>query len=157
PKPQNSYLLLHDLFLIDLNYKQLSIKPSQDLYIYNQLQGKMTKGAFLFSVIMFLAVLGCTNEPNSAVDVALDNLYDSPMIIHSRTMPLMGQVESLRSRLQDERHVVINSDTNRFRKVNRLLSELNKAEDAMFTWMNGFNPDTITNMEEKLNYIKSEL
>lgn len=117
----------------------------------------MTKSALLFSVIMFWAVLGCKNEPKSADDVAYDNFYDSVMIIHDRTMPLMGQLESLRSRLQDERRVVINSDANRFRKVNRLLSELNKAEDAMFTWMNGFNPDTIANMEEKINYIKSEL
>lgn len=139
-----------------LNYEYFSSKPSRNLYIYNQIGGKMTKQATILLAMLFLIVLACQNEPKSAAEQEYDNYYDSVMLIHDRTMPMMGHLEELRTQLQEERRAVINADPNRYRKVVNLLGELNKAEDAMFTWMNEFNPDSIPS-EQKLNYIKSEL
>lgn len=116
----------------------------------------MTKQATILSAILFLIVLACQNEPKSAAEQEYDAYYDSIMLIHDRTMPMMGHLEELRTQLQEERQKVINSDSNRYRKVINLLGELNKAEDAMFTWMNEFNPDSIA-ADQKLNYIKGEL
>ncbi len=116
----------------------------------------MTKWTLIFLPIAFLTLLACQGEKKSEADIQYDLYYDSIMVIHDRTMPLMSKIESLRDQLKKERKVAINEDSNKFRKINRLLGELNKAEDAMFDWMNGFNPDSIS-ADQKLNYIQSEL
>ncbi|MBY5959050.1 hypothetical protein KUV50_12940 [Membranicola marinus] len=115
----------------------------------------MTQKTLLFFSMAIWAVFACQGEKKSEAEIQYDLYYDSIMVIHDRTMPLMSKIEDLRGQLKKERKDVINSDPNTFRKINRLLGELNKAEDAMFDWMNGFKPDTVAE-DQKLNYIKSQ-
>lgn len=115
----------------------------------------MTKRALIFLSIAFWGLLACQGEKKTEAEVQYDLYYDSIMVIHDRTMPLMSKIENLRDQLKKERKVAINADANKFRKINSMLGELNKAEDAMFDWMNGFNPDSVS-ADQKLNYIKSQ-
>ncbi len=116
----------------------------------------MTKQVTIIFALFFLFASACQNDPKSAAEQEYETYYDSVMLIHDRTMPMMGHLENLRNQLQEERRNVINTDSNRYRKVVNLLGELNKAEDAMFTWMNEFDPDAV-NPEQKVAYIQSEL
>lgn len=116
----------------------------------------MTKWALIFLPIAFWGLMACQGEKKSEADIQYDTYYDSIMVIHDRTMPLMSKIESLRAQLKKDRKIAINADANQFRKINGLLGDLNKAEDAMFDWMNGFNPDSIAT-DQKLNYIQSQL
>lgn len=114
------------------------------------------KWALIFLPVLFTGMLACQSEKKSEAEIQYEIYYDSIMVIHDNTMPLMGKIESLRDQLKKERKVAINSDANQLRKINNLLGDLNKAEDAMFDWMNGFKPDSVQE-DERLNYIKSEL
>lgn len=116
----------------------------------------MTKTGILFTILGIGLIWACQNEPRSEADIQYDHYYDTIMLIHDRTMPLMGKIENLRSQLKKERQAVINTDANRYRKVLNLLGELNKAENAMFTWMHGFKPDSVA-QDDRLNYIQLQL
>lgn len=116
----------------------------------------MTKRVALFAALIFVVILACQNDPESVAEREYNTYYDSVMLIHDRTMPMMGHLENLRAQLKEERRAVINADTNRYRKVLNLLGELNKAEDAMFAWMHEFDPDSV-DPDQKLDYIKNEL
>lgn len=110
----------------------------------------------LFLTLIFFSFLACQNNSKTDGEIQYELYYDSIMVIHDRTMPMMSKIESLREELKKERNKVINEDRNKYLKITNLLGELNKAEDAMFSWMNGFNPDSVT-PEQKLEYIQSEL
>lgn len=116
----------------------------------------MAKWALFILPVIFVGIMACQGDQKSEADIQYDLYYDSIMVIHDRTMPLVGKIESLREQLKKERKVEINRDANKLRKINNLLGDLNKAEDSMFDWMNGFNPDSVQT-DDKLNYIKSEL
>ena len=78
------------------------------------------------------------------------------MVIHDWTMPLMGKIDNLREKLKQERKLALNTNAKKYLEINNLLSELNRAEDSMFDWMNGFKPDSIP-VEERNQYIQMEL
>ncbi len=116
----------------------------------------MTKLVYIFLSLILFGITACQSEKKSDVDQEYELYYDSIMVIHDRTMPLMSKIENLREQLKQERKVALNSDAKNYLKINNLLAELNKAEDSMFDWMNGFNPDSIPD-DKKRQYIQTEL
>ncbi len=116
----------------------------------------MMKWALIFIPVLFAGMVACQSDKKSEAEIQYELYYDSIMVIHDHTMPLMGKIESLRDQLKKVRKVAINRDANQLRKINNLLGDLNKAEDAMFDWMNGFKPDSVQE-DDRLNYIKIEL
>ena len=111
---------------------------------------------YLLLATTLIAIGSCQSDQKSAAEKEYEAYYDSIMVIHDRTMPLMSKIENLRNELKQERKPALNNDAKKYLKINNLLAELNKAEDAMFDWMNGFEPDSVP-AEEKMQYIQSEL
>ena len=116
----------------------------------------MRKLALIFLPLLLWGMMSCQNEQKSSVDKQYELYYDSIMVIHDRTMPLMGKIDNLREQLKKERKVALNTNAKKYLEINNLLSELNRAEDSMFDWMNGFKPDSIP-AETKNQYIQMEL
>lgn len=82
--------------------------------------------------------------------------YDSVMVIHDRTMPLMSTIDQLREQLKEIKESAEEDSASDITNINRLMGELNKGEDAMYDWMHKFKPDAVPE-EEKLRYIQNEL
>ncbi|GAA5222257.1 hypothetical protein [Membranihabitans marinus] len=119
------------------------------------------KSIILTTLALAFLVIACKNDGSSSIEQELKEkieLYnDSVMVVHDRTMPQMSKIEDLRKQLTEQRKALIGVDNfNEVKKVNNLLGELNKSENAMWDWMYNFKPDTLQN-DEKVNYLREEL
>lgn len=120
--------------------------------------------SYIFSIILFLN-FSCQNGEGKPEDAENTNsspqqqlLQDSIMTVHDRVMPQMSELENLRKRLTTERKKYISSGNNqRLLKINNLLGELNKSENAMWEWMHNYKPDSVYGDQEKMIYLKREL
>ena len=106
-------------------------------------------------------IISCNNE-NEESSVSDDtpemiDYKDSIMTIHDRVMPKMSQLENLRKKLTAERKKQISAKNNeQLQKINHLLGELNKSENAMWDWMHNYQPDSLAG-NTKMIYLKREL
>lgn len=121
----------------------------------------MKPSTLIYTILFAISIMACQNNSSTTADAGLAadiKIYnDSVMAIHDRTMPLMTNLENLRKDLIEKRKTYIGSNNyDEVTKVNNLLGELNKSENAMWSWMYNFKPDSLQN-EDKLNYLINEL
>lgn len=88
-----------------------------------------------------------------------DSLFREVLAGHDEGMAKIGRLKKYSSRL----NVVIDSikkttaASKDVRALQRVKDSLDAATGSMFTWMEGFNPDTLTDMEnERLEYLKKQ-
>lgn len=110
----------------------------------------------LYFFVTLLALAACRNEGTDSADSHYQKYYDSVMLVHDRAMELMGSINQLSEELKEKRMVALDQNQAQLLKINDLLGRLNRAEDAMFDWMNKFDPDPVSG-EDRLRYIQLEL
>ncbi len=89
---------------------------------------------------------GCRNDSNHmkgqrSVSAELQPLYDDVMKIHDDVMPEMQQISMLQGQLSarlDTLRSQQSVDRAMVKETNKILGGLNRAENAMWTWMHDF-------------------
>ena len=93
---------------------------------------------------------GCSSEkkdPN-------DELKREVIEIHDEVMPLMGNLKSLKTKLEEESNLISQSDSPDIEKINRLdqlATDLDSAFSGMFVWMRQFNSDYEGMTKDEIN------
>ena len=93
---------------------------------------------------------GCSSEkkdPN-------DELKREVIEIHDEVMPLMGNLKSLKTKLEEKSNLISQSDSPDIEKINRLdqlATDLDSAFSGMFVWMRQFNSDYEGMTKDEIN------
>ncbi len=114
--------------------------------------------------LIFMVFLACnSNEPTDAgarqVPKELRGLYQEVLDIHDEVMPKMSQLTSLQehlTRILGELRAAQPIDNEKLRETNRILGSLNRAESAMWDWMDGFSKlDSVPDTDKEI-FLKNE-
>lgn len=112
-----------------------------------------------FVIVLLGVVISCSgkgNQPSSsiaqgAVPKDLQPLYEEILAVHDEVMPELNTIASLQEQMKnklDELRVAP-ADTEALKEANRILGDLNKAENAMWSWMHNFSKlDSIADAEK---------
>lgn len=117
------------------------------------------KGIDTLLWILLLLCAACGNPNNQytyereGLPDSLLPLYNEILTIHDEVMPEMTTISGYQNAITEEiKH--LKSDTNKMamvRNLNMILGDLNKAEDAMMTWMHNFSKlDSISDLEKEI-------
>lgn len=116
--------------------------------------------------IVLLLLTACTkgtDHDQTNQDVVSDEspnqaLYDQVMDVHNEVMPKMDEIMKLKRTLQDQ---IANSPDlvlERKEQLERVIANLDSANNAMMTWMHEFNPPPDSVDQEKAReYLESEM
>ncbi len=114
--------------------------------------------------LFLIAFIACNSSDKS--DVGSHNVpkdlrdtYNEVLAIHDEVMPKMSELTRLQGQLTEklkELRSVQPPDSEKLRETNRVLGQLNRAESAMWDWMDGFSKlDSIPD-PEKENFLLNE-
>ncbi|MBP9925996.1 MAG: hypothetical protein KBF45_08370 [Cyclobacteriaceae bacterium] len=115
------------------------------------------------ALLLLTACTKGTDHDQANQDVVSDDspnqaLYDQVMDIHNEVMPKMDEIMKLKRNLQDQ---IANSPDlvlERKEQLERVISNLDSANNAMMTWMHEFNPPPDSVDQEKAReYLESEM
>ena len=101
-------------------------------------------------ICLYLLMPGCSSEkkdPN-------DELKREVIEIHDEVMPLMGNLKSLKTKLEEKSNLISQSDSPDIEKINRLdqlATDLDSAFSGMFVWMRQFNSDYEGMTKDEIN------
>ena len=91
------------------------------------------------------------DNPNEA-------LYNQVMDVHDEVMPKMEDIYKLKKDLQDQIANTPDMVVERKQQLERVISNLDSANNAMMDWMHKFNPlPDSTNQEKVRDYLESEM
>lgn len=119
---------------------------------------------FFLSFILLLA--GCGNPGNNQSTDEADNntdgnpnqaLYDQVMDIHDEVMPKMEDIYKLKSQLQEK---IANSPElvkEKKESIERMILQLDSANNAMMIWMRQFNPPDSVDEEQARAYLEEQM
>lgn len=119
-----------------------------------------------FGFVALLLLTACTkgtDHDQTNQDVVSDEspnqaLYDQVMDVHNEVMPKMDEIMKLKRTLQDQ---IANSPDlvlERKEQLERVIANLDSANNAMMTWMHEFNPPPDSVDQEKAReYLESEM
>lgn len=110
------------------------------------------KQVVLFLSLLTIGIMSCKQGADGPVDSSavpsdMKSLYGEIMAVHDAVMPQLSTVAALQTELgtkldQLRREEPMNSDL--MRETNRVLGSLNRADNAMSSWMEEFSAfDTI--------------
>ena len=117
-----------------------------------------------FCVVVFL-LTGCTENPSGqytysreGLPDSLLGLYNEILAVHDEVMPEMTRLSGYQNAIADEIRLLKSDPDNmdQVRQLNQLLGELNKAEDAMMTWMHNFSRIDSISESEKAQFLENE-
>ncbi len=135
--------------------------------MYNLIQMLNDRFGMLASSLVFLTFcLSCGSSDQggmtgsaSQVPTELKALYDEVLGIHDEVMPRMQDL----GRFQDQLKTVLDSlrqqqpiDQDELSKANRVLGDLNRAENAMWSWMHDFAKLDSIPSDEKEQFLNTE-
>lgn len=91
----------------------------------------------LFSTLLFF--LGACDE---GMDAKMHNIQDARwtavMANHDVVMPMMGTTNKVRKQLKNAKTEMPDLPAEKVEKINQLVANLDKADEGMMDWMNGF-------------------
>lgn len=91
------------------------------------------------------------DNPNEA-------LYNQVMDVHDEVMPKMDDIYKLKKDLQEQIANTHDMVVERKQQLERVISNLDSANNAMMDWMHKFNPlPDSTNQEKVRDYLESEM
>jgi hypothetical protein len=115
------------------------------------------------ALLLLTACTKGTDHDQANHDVASDEspnqaLYDQVMDVHDEVMPKMDEIMKLKRSLQDQ---IANSPDlvlERKEQLERVIANLDSANNAMMNWMHEFNPlpDSV-DQEKAREYLESEM
>ncbi len=102
-----------------------------------------------FVIVLLGALASCSGKSNQAasgiargaVPNELQPLYEEILAVHDEVMPELNTITSLqeqmKNKLDELRETPANTEA--LKEANRILGDLNKAENAMWSWMHNFS------------------
>lgn len=116
--------------------------------------------------VAFLLLASCTRQSDHA-DAGQDTfseenpnqaLYDQVMDVHDEVMPKMDEIMKLKRMLQQQITDSPDLVAERKEQLERVISNLDSASNAMMDWMHHFNPlpDSV-DQEKAREYLESEM
>lgn len=126
------------------------------------MQSSIKFGIVLASLMVVSVACGNDNSDHaqqSSLPESLQPLHKEILQIHDEVMPEMNQISKLQNRLSNQLDTLRKQepvDKNLLKETNRMLGELNRAENAMWSWMHGFSKlDSIPD-DHKEKFLKAE-
>ena len=114
--------------------------------------------SFLLPAI-FIIIIGCTSSTNdqecSSDECLKRQAYDRVIAVHDEVMPKMSHISELKGKIEER--MVASEDSLVVANWQKLMVDLDVADEAMWVWMRQFNSDLeALNIDEALAYLKSE-
>lgn len=101
-----------------------------------------------FVIILLGAFASCSGKSNEAasgirgaVPNELQPLYEEILAVHDEVMPELNTITSLQEQMKNKLDELRGTpaNTEALKEANRILGDLNKAENAMWSWMHNFS------------------
>lgn len=90
---------------------------------------------YIFFFVLFILACG---EPMTEAQKLEDAKWEAVMANHDVVMPMMGTTNKVRKKLKKVLKEKENLPGETVTKINALISDLDKADEGMMDWMNGF-------------------
>ncbi len=118
----------------------------------------------LVLILLLITAFSCKQNKHQVEGVPFSNpteqeanLYKNIIDVHDEVMPKMSEIADLKAKLKIEKEMIPVSESDPKRSaINAHLSELNKGEEGMFTWMNNFAAINDLPREEILPFLIKE-
>ena len=122
----------------------------------------------LFLFCLTLGVLSCKPDAPKAKNLStqsadlpseLEPLYGEIMEAHDEVMPKMSELTKLQDLMINELDTLRNQqpvDMKKLAEANRILGGLNRAENAMWSWMHNFSKLDSIPLPDKERFLQSE-
>lgn len=112
---------------------------------------------FSFSLMILLFACG---EPLTEAQKLEDAKWEAVMANHDVVMPMMGTTNKVRKKLKKALKARVDLPSETMDKINQLIADLDKADEGMMDWMNGFQQlnklQKSKSHEEILSYLAKE-
>lgn len=115
-----------------------------------------------FLLIMFTLV-ACNKGSQTTTEAETEDspnqiLYDEVMDVHDEVMPKMDEIMKLKRELQEQIANTPDMVVERKQQLEKIISNLDSASNAMMDWMHKFNPLPDTADQEKARaYLEGEM
>ena len=90
---------------------------------------------YIFFFVLFIFACG---EPMTEAQKLEDAKWEAVMANHDVVMPMMGATNKVRKKLKKALKGKENLPNETIEKINALINDLDKADEGMMDWMNGF-------------------
>lgn len=122
------------------------------------------KTQFVLLALMVLVLAACTKSQENTSEAANDSgspnqvLYDQVMDVHDEVMPKMDEIMKLKRSLQEQIANTPDMVVERKQQLEKMISNLDSASNAMMDWMHEFNPlpDSV-DQEIAREYLEGEM
>ena len=108
---------------------------------------------YLLILASFFSCKSGTGDGSNTDEVDIDQLHGEVLAIHDEVMPKMSTLTSLQSQVTDQLKALKSEqpvDKDKLKAANEVLGQLNRAESAMWDWMDSFSAfDTIVEVEKE--------
>lgn len=123
-----------------------------------------TNSIWLFIFMMAGFIIACGNDqvgnmPQESLPEHLQPLYEEILQIHDEVMPEMNQISKLQNSLSSQLDSLRKQepvDKEKLKETNRMLGELNRAENAMWSWMHSFSKLDSVPEDDKEKFLRAE-
>ena len=92
----------------------------------------------LFFAAFLLLFFACEDAEKAKLHALEDAKWTAVMANHDVVMPMMGTTNKVRKKLKTVLSETENLPTEKAEKINALITDLDKADESMMDWMNGF-------------------
>jgi len=94
----------------------------------------------LFFAAFLLLFFACEDAEKAKLQALEDAKWTAVMANHDVVMPMMGTTNKVRKQLKTHLKETEGLPTDKVEKINALITDLDKADESMMDWMNGFLP-----------------
>lgn len=115
------------------------------------------------TLIIMFTLVACNKGAQTTTEAATEDspnqiLYDQVMDVHDEVMPKMDEIMKLKRELQEQIANTPDMVVERKQQLEKIISNLDSASNAMMDWMHKFNPLPDTADQEKARaYLESEM
>lgn len=117
-----------------------------------------------FGILLLVLTLAACEKGKKTTSEADDSdspnqvLYDQVMDVHDEVMPKMDEIMKMKRELQEQIANTPDMVVERKEQLEKMISNLDSASNAMMDWMHKFNPLPDTADQEKARaYLESEM
>ena len=131
-------------------------------YLYHMFIQFKTMKTTAFLLLM-LTLVACNKGAQTTTEAATEDspnqiLYDQVMDVHDEVMPKMDEIMKLKRELQEQIANTPDMVVERKQQLEKIISNLDSASNAMMDWMHKFNPLPDTADQEKARaYLEGEM
>ena len=113
----------------------------------------------IFSFSLMILLLAC-GEPMTETQKLEDAKWEAVMANHDVVMPMMGTTNKVRKKLKKALKAKADLPSETVDKIKQLIADLDRADEGMMDWMNGFQQlnklQESKSHEEILSYLAKE-